>query len=425
MLARRQFLGLGAGGALLGTARRAGAWTASAPASMREPGAPFTAYGVPSEWEQEVVRLPTANLDVPGNGASWCPLHRLEGIITPNGLHYERHHNGVPRIDPATHELLVHGRVRRALSFRVQELLRYPLRSRICFLECGGNSNAGWHRQPIQAPAGHVHGLLSCSEWTGVPLSAVLAEAEPRTDADWLIAEGADAFAMHVSIPMRKALEDGLLALYQNGERLRPENGYPLRLILPGWEGVTNVKWLRRLRVVDRPVMARNDTYSYTDLLPSGKARQFSHTMDVKSLLLQPSAGMRLPGPGWYLLSGLAWSGRGRIRGVELSTDGGRHWQAAELEQPVLSKCLTRFRLPWQWDGAATVLMSRATDISGAVQPAREQLVAARGRHGYFHYHAIVSWAVGREGEVRHVYGTGSGDSHDSNAPADIDSGWF
>ena len=419
---RRRFLGLGAGGALLSAAGPARAWTPRAPASMRVPGAPFTAYGMPAEWERAVVRVPTANRGAPGNGASWSPLHMLEGIITPNGLHYERHHNGVPAIDPARHELLVHGRVRRALSFRARDLLRYPLRSRLCFVECGGNSNAGWHRRPIQSPAGNVHGLVSCSEWTGVPLAAVLREVEPRADASWIIAEGADAFAMHVSIPLQPALADGLLALYQNGERLRPENGYPLRLILPGWEGVTNVKWLRRLRVTDRPVMARNETYTYTELQPSGKARQFTFTMDVKSLLLKPSAGMRLPGAGWFLLSGLAWSGRGRISGVEVSTDGGHEWRPAELEQPVLPQCLTRFRLPWRWDGRPAVLMSRARDDSGSVQPTRAALLDKRGRHGYFHYHAIVSWAIDEEGGVRHVYGGGD---HDDTDPAGIDSGWF
>lgn len=422
MIERRQFLGLGMGAALLSTTDKAEAWTADVPASMRAPGAPFSTYGMPSQWEHAVVRVPVANRGAPSNGASWSPLHMLEGIITPNGLHYERHHNGVPDLDPATHKLLVHGRVQRARSFKVRHLLRYPLRSRLCFVECGGNSNAGWHQRPIQSPAGNVHGLVSCSEWTGVPLAAVLQEVQPRANASWLIAEGADAFAMHVSVPLQQARDNGLLALYQNGERLRPENGYPLRLILPGWEGVTNVKWLRRLHVTDRPVMARNETYTYTELQSSGKARQFTFIMDVKSLLLKPSAGMRLPGPGWFLLSGLAWSGRGRISSVAVSTDGGRNWRPAELEQPVLPQCMTRFRLPWQWDGRPTVLMSRAMDESGAVQPTRAALVKKRGRHGYFHYHAIVSWAVDEAGSVTHVY---DGKRDDPTDPSGIDSGWF
>lgn len=392
------------------------------PPWMRQAGAPFSSYGQPSSHEDGVIRWVSANRDMPGNGASWCPLHELEGIVTPNGLHFERHHNGVPAIDPARHRLLVHGAVDRSLSFRIEDLLRYPLRSRVCFLECGGNSNPGWNRQPSQGRAGYTHGLVSCSEWTGVPLATVLGEAGLQSGADWLIAEGADAFAMNVSIPLRPGWERGLLALYQNGERLRPENGYPLRLILPGWEGVLNVKWLRRLHVADRPAMVRNETAKYTELLPSGKARQFTHTMEVKSLITRPSAGMRLPGPGLYALSGLAWSGNGRIRRVEVSVDGGDTWREAALEEPVLPYCFTRFRLPWRWGGGVSRIASRAVDETGAVQPTRAELIARRGRHGFFHYHAIVTWEIDEEGSVGQVYDRRS-DAPDGEL--DIDAGWF
>jgi sulfane dehydrogenase subunit SoxC len=276
--------------------------------------------------------------------------------------------------------------------------------SKLCFIECGGNSNSGWNREPMQAAAGNLHGLVSCSEWTGVPLAVVLAECGLLPEAEWLVAEGADAAAMNISIPIAKAMDDALLALYQNGERLRPENGYPLRLVLPGWEGVLNVKWLRRLQAARQPVMARNETAKYTELLPSGKARQFTFVMDAKSLITSPSPGSHLAGPGVYPITGLAWSGRGVIRRVEVSSDGGKTWLEASLQPPVLPQCFTRFRLSWRWDGSPTILKSRATDQTGYVQPERAALVAERGRHGYFHYNGIVSWAVTSGGSLEHVY---------------------
>jgi len=391
------------------------------PPWMQKPGAAPTPYGSPSPYEKDVVRFPASNPVVRGDGVSFTPLHLLEGSITPNGLHFERHHNGVPDIDPGRHRLLLHGLVNRPLFFSVDDLLRYPLVSRQCFIECSGNSNTGWNRIPSQSAAGYVHGLVSNTEWTGIPLGTLLQEAGLDDKAAWLVAEGADAFAMDVSIPLEKALDDALLALYQNGERLRPENGYPLRLVLPGWEGVTNVKWLRRLQLTDKPVMARNETARYTDLLPSGKARQFSFVMETKSLITSPSAGMSLKsGPGLYQITGLAWSGRGRINRVEVSTDGGKSWAPAQLQEPVLSKAQTRFRIPWRWNGAPAVLQSRAVDETGAVQPSRQALIAKRGRHGFYHYNAIIAWKVDGDGLVSHVYPG----KHENNDHIDIDSGW-
>lgn len=398
----RQSLGLGAGTGLLLTGMDAPA--ADLPPWMKTPGAPFSNYGQPSPRERETIRWISANPAAPGNGISWTPLHRLEGTLTPNGLHFERHHNGVPQIDPDRHRLLLHGLFGNPLSLSIEDLLRYPMVSRLCFVECGGNSNAGWHEEPIQTLVGYFHGLASCSEWTGVPLATLLDEAGLLPDARWLIAEGADAAAMNVSIPVEKALDDTLLALYQNGERIRPENGYPLRLILPGWEAVLNVKWLQRLQAAREPVMARNETAQYSELQPDGKARQFTFLMEAKSLITQPSPGFRLRGPGLYQISGLAWSGRGRIRKVEVSADGGRTWAEAALQEPVLSKCFTRFRLPWRWDGSPRVLKSRASDETGYQQPERATLIAERGRNGYFHYNAIVSWAVAADGSLSHVY---------------------
>ncbi|MGE0383590.1 MAG: sulfite dehydrogenase [Gammaproteobacteria bacterium] len=404
MLERRRLL---QGGAIavagLLSSRGAGAADPTRPEWMQVPGGPFTPYGTPAAHEAEVVRWVSANRAVPGNGASWTPLQALEGIVTPNGLHFERHHNGVPEIDPARHRLLIHGLVDRPLAFSVADLLRYPLQSRLCFIECAGNSNTSWNRRPLQSAAGNLHGLVSCAQWTGVPLSTVLAEAGVGARAAWLVAEGADAFAMKVSLPLEKALNDTLLALFQNGERLRPGNGYPLRLIVPGWEGVLSVKWLRRIELTDRPAMTRDETARYTDLLADGRARRFAFEQPVKSLITSPSAGMHLP-PGLHQLSGLAWSGAGRIARVEVSTDGGASWADAALDEPILPACCTRFRLPWQWNGTPATLQSRATDEAGATQPERRALLRERGPNAYYRYNAIVRWHVNERGFVSHVY---------------------
>lgn len=375
------------------------------PESMLKAGGDFTNYGQPSPYEKRVIRWISANPDTPGNGVSWSPLHELQGTITPNGLHYERHHNGVPDIDPAQHQLLIDGLVKTPLLFSVDALKRYPMQSRICFIECGGNSNSSWRTTPIQTAAGYAHGLVSNAEWTGIPVRLLLEEAGIEAEAKWVIAEAADGASLNVSIPLTKLLDDAILALYQNGEQLRPENGYPLRLVLPGWEGITNVKWLRQLRLTDAPIMSRDETAQYTDLMPDGKARQFSFDMSAKSLITSPSQGMTLPdNPGIYQVTGLAWSGRGKITRVEVSADGGASWVDAELHGPVLSKAFTRFSLPWHWQGQYAVLQSRATDDTGYVQPARQQLLAERGRHGFFHFNAIISWEVSEDGYISHVY---------------------
>lgn len=409
---RRQFLQTTAlGGAFAGfsipilAAQKAVNYAEILPQSMLQAGKPFTNYGHPSSYEKDVIRWIAANQDMPGNGVSWTPLHELQGTITPNGLHYERHHNGVPDIDPASHELVIDGLVEQALTFNIDALKRYPQQSRICFIECGGNSNSGWRSTPIQSSAGYTHGLVSNAEWTGIPLRYLLQEASPTTDAKWVVAEAADGASLNVSIPLEKLMDDAILALYQNGERLRPENGYPLRLVLPGWEGIVNVKWLRQLRLTDKPVMSRDETAQYTDLMPDGTTRQFSFVMDAKSLITSPSLGMQLTdNPGIYQLTGLAWSGRGKITRVEVSADGGESWVDAELQGPILDKAFTRFNLPWEWQGQYAVLQSRATDESGYIQPSRDSLVENRGSDGFFHYNAIVSWEVTEEGEINHVY---------------------
>jgi len=372
---------------------------------MKGPGVGMGPYGSPAKYESKVTRtLIRSQPGTTGAGASRTPLESLEGMITPSGLHFERHHSGVPDIDPDKHRLLIHGMVKRPLIFTMDALLRYPLISRIHFIECSGNSQALYQPAPPTLTAGQAHGLVSCSEWTGVPLRLLLEEAGVDRTAQWMLAEGADAAAMSRSIPMAKAMDDAILALFQNGERLRPENGYPVRLFLPGWEGNMSVKWLRRLKVVPAPIMTKDETSRYTDLQGDGKSLMFTYPMEVKSLITRPSHGMTLPGAGLHQISGIAWSGNGTIRKVEVSTDGGRTWTEAPLVAPVLPRAVTSFRLPWKWDGTAAVLKSRAIDDTGAVQPERNKFIAEHGSNAIFHFHAIQAWGVAANGEVKHVY---------------------
>jgi sulfane dehydrogenase subunit SoxC len=310
----------------------------------------------------------------------------------------------VPEIDPAQHRLLIHGAVRRPLTFTVENLLRYPTVTRIQFLECAGNSGGNLGPQAPQAPCGVIHGLMSCSEWTGVPLALLMDEAQVERGAGWVLAEGADAAAMSRSVPLAKIMDDALIALYQNGERLRPENGYPLRLFLPGWEGNMSVKWLRRLKVVNEAMMTRDETSHYTDVLLNGKAKMFTYPMHVKSVITSPSTGLALHGPGVYEITGLAWSGLGKIARVEVSADGGRSWADAALSDPGLAKSFTRFRMAWRWSGGPSVLMSRAIDDTGAVQPTRASLVSEQGERNNYHNNGIQAWSVSANGEVSNVY---------------------
>jgi sulfane dehydrogenase subunit SoxC len=375
------------------------------PPWMKGPGAGFNPYGTPSKHESKVTRtFGRSQPGTTGSGAIRTPLESLEGTVTPSGLHFERSHSGVPEIDPAQHRLLIHGMVKRPLIFTIDALLRYPMVSRVHFIECAGNSQLMYQPTPPNLTAGQTHGLVSCSDWTGVPLRLLLDEAGVDPSAQWILAEGADAAAMSRSIPMAKAMDDAMLALFQNGERLRPENGYPLRLFLPGWEGNMNVKWLRRLKVVPAPIMTKDETSRYTDLQRDGKSLMFTYPMEVKSVITQPSHGMTLSGAGLYQISGLAWSGDGAIKKVDVSADGGKTWREAALTAPVLSRSLTRFRLPWRWDGSAAVLKSRATDDGGHVQPERDKFIAEHGNNALFHFHGIQAWSVAANGEVKHVY---------------------
>jgi sulfane dehydrogenase subunit SoxC len=407
ILSRRVFLegAFGAGAAAAGVS---GVLAEPLPVQpwMKAPGADFAPYGQPSRFEDKVVRAIPAppNPATQGIGAARTPLHLLDGMITPSGLHFERSHSGIPDIDPAAHRLVIHGLVKRPLVFTIETLSRYPMHSRIAFIECAGNSQAlnAPQAQPLGIAA--IHGLIGCQEWTGVRLATLLDEAGVEPSARWLIAEGADSAAMSRSIPLAKAMDDALVCLCQNGERIRPSNGYPVRLLLPGFEGNMNVKWLRRIKLVTEPAMTKDETSKYTLLRQDGKAWQFVFPMEVKSVITRPSPGMTLKGPGFYEISGLAWSGNGSIRQVDVSADGGQSWAPAALQGPILPKAPVRFRAPWQWNGGPAVLQSRATDDAGMVQPTRAQFAAERGLRGVYHYNAIASWRIDDKGEATNAY---------------------
>lgn len=368
---------------------------------MQGPGA--SAVGTRSPFEKPARR--------PGPGrstSSTTPLQDLHGIITPADLHFERHHAGIPSIDPAHYSLLIHGLVERPTVFTLDDLKRFPARSMIRFLECSGNGGRNYRPDPKaqEMTPQELDGLTSCSEWTGVPLATLLREVGVSPTGTWFLAESMDAAVLARSIPMEKALDDALVAYAQNGEALRPEQGYPVRLFLPGYEGSTNVKWLRRIEVATAPFMLREETSKYTDPLPDGTARQFSLVMDAKSIITEPSFPDRLSGTGWREIRGIAWSGRGKIAHVDVSVDNGRTWQRAQLEEPVLPKCHTRFRIAWNWTGAATTVMSRATDDTGYTQPTRAELLAVRGPGTQYHFNNIRAWAIAADGAVTLATGT-------------------
>jgi sulfane dehydrogenase subunit SoxC len=407
ILNRRIFLE----GALVAGATGAGLTSAAAeplpvPRWMKVPGANFAPYGQPSQFESKVVRAiaPPANPATQGIGTARTPLHLLEGMMTPSGLHFERSHSGIPDIDPDQHRLVIHGLVKQPLVFTLEALSRYPMTSRIAFVECAGNSGALNSPQPQALNVPAIHGLLSCSEWTGVKLSTLLDEAGVEPSARWMIAEGADSAGMSRSVPLAKAMDDALICIYQNGEHVRPSNGYPVRLLLPGFEGNMNVKWLRRLKLTAEPAMTKDETSKYTVLLKDEKAWQFVFPLEVKSVITRPSPGLTLKGPGFYEISGLAWSGNGSIRQVEVSADGGQSWAPAALSGPILPKAPVRFRTPWQWNGGPVVLQSRATDDTGMVQPSRATFIAERGLRGQYHFNAIQSWRIDEKGEAANVY---------------------
>lgn len=363
-------------------------------------------YGVPSEFEKDVVRRSVPWLTADSKSSiNFTPLHELDGIITPNGLCFERHHGGVAVIRPEDHRLMIHGLVDTPLVFTMQELMRFPRENRAYFLECAANSGMEWRGAQLNG-CQFTHGMVHCVMYTGVPLKLLLQEAGIKPEGKWLLAEGADASAMTRSIPIEKALDDCLVAFKMNGEALRPEQGYPVRLCVPGWEGNMWVKWLRRLEIGDQPWAQREETSKYTDLLADGTARMHTWEMDVKSVITIPSPQAPIThGKGRTVLTGLAWSGRGQglITRVDVSIDGGKNWQAARLDGLSLPKALHRFYYDFDWDGSELLLQSRAIDSEGLVQPTKNELRAARGANSIYHNNGIQTWWIRKDGTAENV----------------------
>ena len=362
-------------------------------------------YGKPSRYESNVQRRMSPGFTQTGQSSvSFAPIQSLFGIVTPSGLHFERHHQGWWDIDPTKHRFMINGLVRRPMVFTMDEIMRLPAVSRFHFIECGGNTGMEWGNVAVPTVQ-YTHGMLSCSEFTGVPLVKLL----EMTGADFkkgrfVLAEGADGSSLTRTLPM-EAIRSGevLVAYAQNGEMLRPENGYPLRLVAPGLQGVSWVKYLRRIEVGDQVYGGKDEVLQYVDLMPDGRHRQYTSIQECKSVVTTPSGGQVLLDSGYYNVTGLAWSGRGKVKRVDVSVDGGRNWRVARLETPVLSKCLTRFNIDWVWDGKPAIVQSRAIDETGHVQPSYQQLRAVRGSRSIFHNNAVQSWLVQENGEVKNV----------------------
>jgi sulfane dehydrogenase subunit SoxC len=414
--ARRSFMGkalaMGAGAVGAKSALAAPAVGDGDPAILQLPphstglGQPVaaTGYGNPSKWEKNIQRRQSPGLtQVPQASVSFCPLQSLFGIITPSGLHFERHHQGWWDIDPSQHRLMLNGLVREPRVFTMDDLMRLPSVSRIHFIECGANSAMEWGNSAVPSVQ-YTHGMISCSEFTGVRLSTLLEICGADTKVGrYLLAEGADGSSMTRTIPMANALDDAIVAWGMNGEMLRPENGYPLRLVVPGVQGVSWVKYLRRIEVGDQPFFTKDEEIHYVDLMPNGMYRQFTSVQECKSVITTPSGSQTLLDRGFYNITGLAWSGRGKVKRVDVSVDGGRNWRTARLEGPILSKALTRFNIDWEWDGSPAILQSRAVDDTGYVQPKINQLRAVRGTRSIYHNNAIQSWRVAETGDVSNV----------------------
>lgn len=361
-------------------------------------------YGLPSEFESEVVRrnVPWLTADAVAS-INFTPLHELDGIITPNGLCFERHHGGVAQIRPQDHRLMINGLVDTPLVFTMEDMKRFPRENHVYFLECAANGGMEWRGAQLNG-CQFTHGMVHNVMYTGVKLKTLLEEAGVKTNGKWVLPEGADASHMTRSIPMEKALDDCLVAWKMNGEALRPEQGYPLRLVVPGWEGNMWVKWLRRLEIGDEPWHHREETSKYTDLMETGKARRFTWVMDPKSVITSPSPQMPIAhGKGPAVISGLAWSGNGRITRVDVSLDGGRNWKTARIDGPSLSKSLHRFYLDIEWDGSDMLLQSRAMDEHGFYQPTKNELRASRGENSIYHNNGIQTWHVKADGSVENV----------------------
>ena len=412
--ARRSFMGkaLAMGAGVAAASKAAFAAPAGEDAILKLPahttglgqGVATDGYGKPSKWESNLTRRESPGLTrVTQASVSFCPLQGLFGIITPSGLHFERHHQGWWDIDPSKHRFMVNGLVSRPRVFTMDDLMRLPSVSRIHFIECGANTGPEWGNVALPSVQ-YTHGMISCAEFTGVLLSTVLEMCGiDKKRARYVLAEGADGSSMTRTISMETAMDDVIVAWGMNGEMLRPENGYPLRLVVPGVKGVSWVKYLRRIEVGDKPYATKDEAVHYIDLQPDGQHRQYTSIQECKSVITTPSGGQTLLDQGYYNISGLAWSGRGSVKRVDVSVDGGRNWRTARMEGPVLSKALTRFNIDWVWDGKPAIIQSRAIDSTGYVQPKINQLRAVRGTRSVYHNNAIQSWKITENGEVSNV----------------------
>ncbi|MGL5362252.1 MAG: sulfite dehydrogenase [Bosea sp. (in: a-proteobacteria)] len=413
-LNRRRFLGASAAGAAMGlTGQSAKATEPAKPDPLITEiqdwnrylgdGVDKRPYGSPSKFEKHIVRRDVSWLTAsPESSVNFTPLHELDGIITPSGLCFERHHGGIAEINPADHRLMIHGLVERPLVFTMEDIKRMPRQNRVYFLECAANSGMEWRGAQLNG-CQFTHGMVHNVMYTGVSLKTLLDEAGLKPTAKWLNLEGADSSAMNRSLPVEKALNDCLLAFAMNGEALRPEQGYPLRAVIPGWEGNIWVKWLRRIEAGDKPWQAREETSKYTDLLSDGRSRKYTFIMDAKSVVTNPSPQAPLKHKGRNVLSGLAWSGRGTIRRVDVTLDGGRNWQQARIDGPVLDKSLTRFYVDFDWAGQELMIQSRAIDSTGYVQPSKDELRKVRGVNSIYHNNGIQTWLVRPNGETENV----------------------
>jgi sulfane dehydrogenase subunit SoxC len=361
-------------------------------------------YGTPSKYEANVKRRSVEWLTAdPVSSVNFTPLHDLDGIITPNGLCFERHHAGIAEVDPAKYRLMINGLVDTPLVFTLQDLMRFPRENRTYFLECAANSGMEWRGSQLNG-CQFTHGMIHNVMYTGVKLSHILESAGVKTTGKWIMPEGADASAMTRSIPIEKALDDCLVAFKMNGEALRPEQGYPVRLVVPGWEGNMWVKWLRRIEVGDQPWHHREETSKYTDLFADGKARRFTWEMDAKSVITNPSPQAPiLHKSGPTVLTGVAWSGRGTIPRVDVTLDGGKNWHEARMSGPSFDKSMHRFYFEFDWDGSPLLLQSRAHDSTGYVQPTKNELRAIRGTNSIYHNNGIQTWHVNEKGIAENV----------------------
>ncbi len=377
-------------------------------ASITGVGVDETPYGMPIEFESHVVRRNVEWLTAsPISSINFTPIHALEGTITPQGCAFERHHSGAIELRKEDYRLMINGLVDKPLVFSYADLERFPRENHVYFCECAANTGMEWAGAQLNGVQ-FTHGMIHNMEYTGVPLRALLNEAGLGAAGDlkdkWVYVEGADASSNGRSIPMEKALDDVLVAFKANGEALRMEHGYPVRLVVPGWEGNMWVKWLRRIEVSDAPTESREETSKYTDVLEDGTARKWTWVMDAKSVITSPSPQMPIEhGKGPLVISGLAWSGHGQITRVDVSKDGGITWETARLGKQGDTKALTRFYLDTDWDGAPMLLQARAMDETGYVQPTKEQLRDVRGENSVYHNNCIQTWYVNAEGVAENV----------------------